>query len=354
MNRSPIHATIFDIDGTLLHSADVDDALYRQAVHAVLGEVRLRPAIEEYEYVTDTGILRQILDDNGIPLAQEHLDDVRSMFVELLQEHVIAHGPFAEIPGAADLMQALNASPEHAVAIATGGWRQSAELKLRSAGIDFANVPLLTSNDHHERAEIMRLALAKIGNSFESVSYYGDGPWDREACRKLGWQFVAVGTTLEGLESYIGHAPIFKNVRALHDGDMDAIFRVRTSVIENHLSERELRELGITKQSVADLLRQGDLKGWCAVAGEEVIGFSLATASTREINALFVLPNHSGRGTGQALLDIAICHLRRLAPGTVRLRTDPGMPAYRFYVKRGWKDTGESHSASDDVFLELE
>jgi FMN phosphatase YigB (HAD superfamily) len=121
-------------------------------------------------------------------------------------------------------MQALIESPEHAVAIATGGWRQSAELKLRSAGIDFANVPLITSNDHHERTAIMELALAEIGEGFESVSYYGDGPWDREACARLGWQFVAVGTKLEGLESYIGHAPIFRNVRAMCADDMDAIF----------------------------------------------------------------------------------------------------------------------------------
>ena len=349
-----MHAVIFDIDGTLLHSADIDDALYRQAVHAVLGDVHLRPAIEDYDYVTDTGILRQILEDNRLPLAQDHLDDIRSMFVDSLRAHVDDHGPFAEIPGARDLMQTLIQSPEHAVAIATGGWRQSAELKLRSAGIDFANVPLITSNDHHERTAIMELALSRIGEGFESVSYYGDGPWDREACASLGWQFVAVGTKLEGLESYIGHAPIFKDVRAMSADDMDAIFRVRTSVKENHLSEDELRGLGITRESVADWIGQGDLKGWCAVSDEEVVGFSLATASTREINALFVLPEHSGRGIGQALLDIAICHLRRLTPGTVRLRTDPGMSAYHFYKKRGWKDTGENHVASDDVFLELE
>lgn len=349
-----MHAVIFDIDGTLLHSAEVDDALYRQAVHAVLGDVRLRATINDYQYVTDTGILRQIFEDNDISWAREQLDEIRSLFVELLQKHIDVHGPFQEIPGARDLLQTLIASPVHSVAMATGGWRQSAELKLRSAGIHFPDIPLITSNDHYARTGIMRLAVETIGDKFESVSYYGDGPWDRAACAELGWQFVAVGTELEGLESYIGHTPVFRDIRAMRKNDMDAIFHVRTSVVENHMSEEQLRKAGITRESIADMLEQGDLKGWCALAGDEVVGFSLVTASTREVNALFVLPDHSSRGLGQALLDIAVFNLRRIAPGTVRLRTDPSMPAYRFYLKRGWKDTGEAHESSDDVFLELE
>ena len=349
-----MHAVIFDIDGTLLHSTEVDDTLYRQAVHAILGDVHLRPTLNDYQYITDTGILLQIFEDNAIPRTQDRLDEVRSMFVELLEEHVNERGPFREIPGARDLLQALIASRVHSVAMATGGWRQSAELKLRSAGIHFPDIPLVTSNDHYERTGIMELALASIGDEFESISYYGDGPWDRAACAELGWQFVAVGTELAGLESYIGHAPVFRDIRAMRKDDMDAIFHVRTSVVENHMSEEQLREIGITRESIADLLAQGDLKGWCALSGEEVVGFSLVSVSTREVNALFVLPDHSSRGLGQALLDIAVFNLRRIAPGTVRLRTDPAMPAYRFYLKRGWKDTGEIHENGDDVFLELE
>lgn len=201
---SPRHALIFDIDGTLLHSAAVDDALYREAVQRVLGPVRLRPSLHEYNPVTDSGILAQILLDNDIPAAREPLDEIRSLFVELLQEHVEANGPFAEIPGARDLLCALHESPEHAVALATGGWRESALLKLKSAGLDIANAPLATSNDHHERTGIMQIALQSLGRSFSTVTYYGDGPWDREACRHLGWEFVAVGPELGGLESYRG------------------------------------------------------------------------------------------------------------------------------------------------------
>jgi FMN phosphatase YigB (HAD superfamily) len=195
---------IFDIDGTLLRSAAVDDALYREAVRRVLGEVHLRPSLHAYEYVTDTGILSQILADNAVPAEREPLHEIKSHFVGLLRSHVEEHGPFEEVPGAGDLLNSLRSSATHAVAIATGGWRESAELKLRSAGLDYSSFPLATSNDHHERTSIMELALARLGDRFDSVTYYGDGPWDRDACSALGWQFVAVGPELGGIETYYG------------------------------------------------------------------------------------------------------------------------------------------------------
>lgn len=349
-----MHAVIFDIDGTLLQSMAVDDALYRQAVADVLGDVTLRASLHEYEFITDTGVLRSILEDNEIDPGDPRGADVRARFVELLDRYVNEHGPFQEIPGAREFLRTVAESPVHAVAMATGGWRDSAELKLRTAGIDYDDIPLVTANDHYERTGIMEIALAQLVGEFESVSYYGDGPWDRAACAALGWQFVAVGPDLAGLESYIGHAPVFNNIRAMTTSDMDAIFHVRTSVVDNHRSEEQLAELGVTRDRVAAMLERGEVRGWCALSQEQVVGFSLATGETREVNALFVLPESSGRGLGQALLDIAVHHLRRQAPGIVRLRTDPQLPAYRFYTKRGWRDTGKRHANGDDVFLELE
>ena len=199
-----MHAIIFDIDGTLLHSAAVDDALYREAVRRVLGEVQLRPSLHAYDYVTDTGVLYQIVADNEIVVEPELLQEIKSHFVDLIRGYVDENGPFLEIPGASDLLASLRASSAHAVAIATGGWRESAELKLRSAGLDYSSFPLATADDHHERTSIMKLALGQLGNHFESVTYYGDGPWDRDACRALGWEFVAVGPELGGIESYYG------------------------------------------------------------------------------------------------------------------------------------------------------
>ncbi len=199
-----MHGIIFDIDGTLLESAEVDDRLYREAVRSILGPVRFRTSLHDYDPVTDSGILAQVLADNSMLPEPDPTDRIRSRFVAALRQHVADHGPFREVPGAGRLVSALRASERHAVAIATGGWAESAIYKLESAGLDIAGIPLATSNDAFDRVEIMRIAAARLNAELESVTYFGDGPWDRSASERLGWNFVPVGTALGGLETFDG------------------------------------------------------------------------------------------------------------------------------------------------------
>ncbi len=196
------HAVIFDIDGTLLHSSEEDDRLYREAVAQVLGDVRLRPALSDYDPVTDAGILLQIFEDNDIAEDTGRTAAVKEAFFLRLESFVNNHGPFGEMPGAKEIIGRLRNSDTYQVAIATGGWRRSAEMKLKTAGFDIASVPLATSDDATERTAIMELALASIGEEVASVTYYGDGPWDFRACEILGWKFRAVGPALAGISSY--------------------------------------------------------------------------------------------------------------------------------------------------------
>lgn len=199
-----MHAVIFDIDGTLLQSATVDDGLYKMSVRSVLGPVKFRPLLADYDFVTDSGILSQVMDDNEIPTNPDPVSDVQACFVEMLRSYVDENGPFQEVPGARRVLDALNRSQNHVVAIATGGWRDSALLKLESAQFDLSQIPVASSDDSIEREEIMRIALAHLGSDFDSVTYYGDGPWDRDASYSLGWKFVAVGPDLGGITSYSG------------------------------------------------------------------------------------------------------------------------------------------------------
>ena len=99
-------------------------------------------------------------------------------------------------------LEKLCSSPSHGVAIATGGWKDSAVLKLTSAGFELREVPIATSSEATDRAAIMTIAAARLGDKFESITYYGDGVWDRDACAELGWQFVPVGEALSGISSY--------------------------------------------------------------------------------------------------------------------------------------------------------
>ena len=119
-----------------------------------------------------------------------------------MQAFVQDRGPFRALPGARSVIDRLRDSESHRIAIATGGWRRSAEIKLATAGFNIGSVPLATSDDAIERTAIMEHALASIGEEVMSVTYFGDGVWDQRACEHLGWTFRAVGPGLDGICSY--------------------------------------------------------------------------------------------------------------------------------------------------------
>jgi FMN phosphatase YigB (HAD superfamily) len=199
----PVHAVIFDIDGTLLDSSAKDDDLYRCAVEKVLGAgIRFRNGLADYDNVTDSGILLQVFSDNRIQPEAALIDAVKNEFFHLLREFVDQSGPFMEIPGARSVLSRLSKSDRHGIAIATGGWRQSAEIKLATAGFNTAGLRLATADDAVTRTGIMQLALQSMAVEPAAITYFGDGTWDRDACRELGWTFRPVGPGLDGLLSF--------------------------------------------------------------------------------------------------------------------------------------------------------
>jgi phosphoglycolate phosphatase-like HAD superfamily hydrolase len=202
LGGTTMEAVIFDIDGTLLQSDTTDDTLYLVSVRQVLGNVKVRQSWGMYTQFTAAGILAEILGDNAVQVTPETVAAVRDCFVASVGRHISARGPFAEVPGAKAFVQSLHKSTTHRVAYATGGWLGAALLKLSASEFPVTGIPLATSDDHVERQEIMLHALRRLGDTFDAVTYYGDGHWDAEAAKSLGWQFVPVGRRLNGLTRY--------------------------------------------------------------------------------------------------------------------------------------------------------
>lgn len=197
-----MEAIVFDIDGTLIDSFEADAEIFIAVVKRVLGIAEIDSDWSSYRHVTDQGVLRQIMKVNGIDPVPALFEATRREFAEALRQHIEEHGPFREVPGAIDFVSRLIASSERYVAYATGAWRESALIKLESAGFPVDGVVISTSSDFEDRVSIMKAAISGAPSEIEKITYYGDGAWDRAAVRELGWNFVAVGEALGGLRSY--------------------------------------------------------------------------------------------------------------------------------------------------------
>jgi phosphoglycolate phosphatase-like HAD superfamily hydrolase len=188
---------IFDLDGTLVDSYDLDEKLYRKAVLSEVPDVRFRDSLYDYHYSTDSGILTEILNELNLSVS-EYYDSVRRRFGNLVKRHLASADTCSPIPGAADLLQSLAQIPSVRLGIATGGWSHTARMKLEAAGLSDTNIPMSSGDDALSRTEIMQICAKKLDSSISSFVYVGDAEWDLRAANELEWQFIGVGRRLAG------------------------------------------------------------------------------------------------------------------------------------------------------------
>jgi len=131
------------------------------------------------------------------------------------------------------------------------------------------------------------------------------------------------------------------NIRIAQPDDVETLFGIRTSVVENYQSRQEIAELGITPESVATML-ETDCCAWIAEIDEQAIGFSIANATEQTIVGMFVLPAFEGRGAGRALMQAAETWFWSQEIEEIWLLTgnDPSFRAYGFYLHLNWIPVG--------------
>ena len=124
-------------------------------------------------------------------------------------------------------------------------------------------------------------------------------------------------------------------IRDAAQADIPAIFEVRTSVRENHLSVEQMAKLGITKETILQVLHQEPCI-WVAVHGERIVGFSMGDAAEACLFAAFVRPEWQGQGIGRRLMERAEAFLFA-RHSSIWLHTDGSSRAAGFYERLGWK-----------------
>lgn len=187
---------IVDIDGTLTKTNDIDSDCYVRVVSAFLGR-SFSADWSAYINVTDSGIVEELCREylGRSPTAGEMVSLESTFVSELEQAARQRPGAFAPIFGASEFLK-RSRSAGWQVALATGGWARSAELKLKAAGLP-TNLPLASANDSRQRVGIARRAIQCLvgakGNA-ERIVLIGDAALDLETAKQLELPFVGIAS----------------------------------------------------------------------------------------------------------------------------------------------------------------
>jgi len=192
---------IFDVDGTLCDTFSVDDRCFCATASKMLG-VRLdRTSWEGAPHITDAGILAWLWERHvgRAPSWAETHAFIAAFEVSLRIEYGRASEQFRPIVGAIELLDQLD-THGWVYAIATGGWRKTARMKLRAAGL-WSDRLFASADDSQNRQEIFRLAAARAVSGLAQPPPHltvlvGDGTWDAAVAASCGWAFVGVAQGL--------------------------------------------------------------------------------------------------------------------------------------------------------------
>jgi phosphoglycolate phosphatase-like HAD superfamily hydrolase len=190
---------IFDIDGTLTETNEVDDECFVRAFAASHQIYDIETDWTKYRHVTDSGIVSEIFNQKfGRPLSDQDFSAFKRCFIENLSEFASEDKTlFAEVPGAKAMLEKLKQENDWAIALATGCFYDSAAFKLEKAKIYIEDFPIAAADDAASREEILQIAIEKSlkhyrQTEFEKIVSVGDGIWDARTAENLNLDFIGV------------------------------------------------------------------------------------------------------------------------------------------------------------------
>lgn len=189
---------MFDVDGTLTHSNELDTRCFVQAIEEVFGFTGIDEDWSRYTHTSDAGILEELFQRRlGRSPTTTEIETYRPHFLQLL-EAGLQRTPMHELAGAGDILNTLATHPEFAVSLASGAWRDSARAKMLSAGLPFDRFPGAFSEDAPARTDIMLASQSHAAQrhrraGFDQWVYFGDAVWDARACAELGVPLIGIG-----------------------------------------------------------------------------------------------------------------------------------------------------------------
>jgi phosphoglycolate phosphatase-like HAD superfamily hydrolase len=187
---------LFDIDDTLTNSMSRGSQCFAQTFSDLFGIDGVSINWSDYPHVTDWGLTYSLFKEHfERPPTKWDLSKIEEHYNGLLQKTYKIPDSISPIEGAFEFCTALK-NKNIPIALATGGWSFSAQLKLSRAGYKFENLPLGSSNDAWSRDSIMKAAIQKARTYYQKtlrhVIYFGDGVWDFHTCHKVNIPLIGI------------------------------------------------------------------------------------------------------------------------------------------------------------------
>jgi phosphoglycolate phosphatase len=193
-----MHVCLFDIDGTLIHTRGAGMAAMRQGLTTAFGVEKPTEDVVVHGR-TDRGITRDLFRFHGIDDVPEHWTRLRRAYLDLLPES-LEKRPGVVLPGVVSLLEQLSKRDDILVGLLTGNTREGAHIKLAHFGIDRFFTFGGFGDDHFERDDVAREALAQARQYYAGeldmarVWVIGDTPTDVSCGRAIQARTIAVTT----------------------------------------------------------------------------------------------------------------------------------------------------------------
>jgi phosphoglycolate phosphatase-like HAD superfamily hydrolase len=225
-----MNLVMLDIDGTLTQSFELDGDVFVIAIAEMFGSPQIDLNLNEFIDVTSLGVtleeLQRIL--GRVPTGEEIKAVKHRVLHHLERMYQESADTFSEVPGASLFLRQLRKLDGVGIAIGTGAWHSEALFKLRASNLNVDGIPIATSDDDRNRRRIMEIAAERARvyygySSFGRVVYMGDGPWDLQASRSLGYTFIGIGPRVQTLkdkenfrwhQNYLEVEAVFESIAA--------------------------------------------------------------------------------------------------------------------------------------------
>ena len=193
------HVILFDIDGTLIHSARAGIRGMNAAFHRLYG---VADALEGVQLAgrTDRAIVSQVFHAIGREPTPADWDALRDAYLDHLADEIVKPLPGSLVlPGVAAVLDALAARGDCAVGLLTGNFARGAEIKLGHFQLWSRFAFGAFGDAHVSRRDLVPIAMAQAALAGATVAasrvvVIGDTPLDVDCARAHGARSVGVST----------------------------------------------------------------------------------------------------------------------------------------------------------------